>query len=104
MRVDENQLVCVETNNFMWVLHLCLIPIMGFSVNLDSNQIQITTLYHQKILLSVSCLLEQPEQFVPELSICTTVIHDFCVPFPTHMVAFSALTLLVGRPEGHPAC
>jgi len=36
-RVDEHQLVRVETNNFMRVVHLCLIPITGFSVNLASN-------------------------------------------------------------------
>jgi len=36
-RVDENQLVRVKTNNFMWVVRLCLVPITGFSVNLASN-------------------------------------------------------------------
>ena len=29
-RVDENQLVRVEDNNFMTVVRLCLIPITGF--------------------------------------------------------------------------
>jgi len=28
----------------------------------------------------------------------------FCVVMPSVLVAFSALTLLVGRQEGHPAC
>jgi len=37
MRVDENQLVRVETNNFMRAVRLCLIPIMGFSITLASN-------------------------------------------------------------------
>jgi len=27
-----------------------------------------------------------------------------CVPFTALLLAFSALTLLVGRQEGHPAC
>jgi len=36
-RVDENQLVVVEANNFMRVVRLCLIPMTGFSVNLASN-------------------------------------------------------------------
>jgi len=26
------------------------------------------------------------------------------VPVPSHRLAFSALTLLVGQQEGHPAC
>jgi len=37
MRVDENQLVRVEDNNFMTVDRLCLIPITGFFINLASN-------------------------------------------------------------------
>jgi len=37
MQVDENQLVQVETNNFMLVVHLYLIPITGFSLNLASS-------------------------------------------------------------------
>ena len=37
MQVDENQLVQVETNNFMRVVHLYLIPITGFSLSLASS-------------------------------------------------------------------
>jgi len=77
-----NQLVRVETNNF---IRLCIIPITEFSVNL----LPITALYHYKILLSISHLLEPPEQFVSELSICTTIIHDFCVLFLTLMIHYS---------------
>jgi len=46
-------------------------------------------LYHYKILLSISHLLAPPQQFVPELSICTNIIHDFCVPFSTLMIQYS---------------
>jgi len=28
----------------------------------------------------------------------------YCIPYISALVAFSALTLLVGRQEGHPAC
>ena len=41
-RVDENQLLRVETNNFMRVVRLCCIPITRFSVNLASNHCVIT--------------------------------------------------------------
>jgi len=41
-RVDENQLLRVETNNFVLVVRLCCIPITRFSVNLASNHCVIT--------------------------------------------------------------
>jgi len=79
-RVDENQLSRVETNNFMRVFRLCLIPITGFSVNLASNHCVIS-------------LQDSTEHFpstgttraicTRTLNYCTTIIHDFCVLFHT---------------------
>ena len=63
MQVDENQLVQVETNNFMLVVHLYLIPITGFSLNLASSHCVISTEHFPSIGTT------RPEQFVPELSI-----------------------------------
>ena len=90
LMIDENQPVRVETNNFMRVVRLCLIPITGIRDS-PSIWLPITVLSLQdlKILLSIFHLLEPPEQLVPELSICTTIIHDFCIPFPTLMNHYS---------------
>jgi len=90
LMIDENQPVRVETNNFMRVVRLCLIPITGIRDS-PSIWLPITVLSLQdlKILLSIFHLLEPHEQFVPELSICTTIIHDFCIPFSTFSSIFS---------------
>jgi len=61
--VDENQLVRVESNNFMRVVRVCLSPITGFSVNLASSHCVISTEHFPSIGTT------RPEQFVPELSI-----------------------------------
>jgi len=38
------------------------------------------------------------------LRVCFIVIFDVLIPAFSALIAFSALTLLVGRQEGHPAC
>ena len=35
---------------------------------------------------------------------CVFAVLDFCLLMWNHCIAFSALTLLVGQQEGHPAC
>jgi len=88
-RVDENQLVRVEPTT-MRVVQLCLIPITGFSVNLSSNHCVISL----QDFTEHFRLLETPQQVLPELSISTTIIHDYCVPFPTLMIHYSQYFLL----------
>ena len=85
-RDDDNQLVRVETNNSMRVVHLCLIPITGFSINLASNHCVISLQDYTEHFQSTGTT---QAICIPELSICTTMVHDFCVPFPMPMIHYS---------------
>jgi len=50
------------------------------------------TVFHHLFLLSL------------QFQMPNTVVKDFLVVLSVDMIAFTALTLLVGRQEGHPVC
>jgi len=66
--------------------------------------------------LNVCCLVKsrlvlpfwyQFTRVVPEigpLNVCVCVVFYYVLHISDHVFVFSALTLLVGRQEGHPAC
>ena len=50
------------------------------------------TVFHHLFLLSL------------QFQMPNTVVKDFLLVLSVDMIAFTALTLLVGRQEGHPVC
>jgi len=50
--------------------------------------------------ISYRCFIKHYVGLLFHLVVLISVVSAYCVEF----VAFSALTLLVGRQEGHPAC
>jgi len=85
MWFDENQLVQLETNNLMRVVHLCLTTVTEFSVSLASSH----------CVISLQDSTEHFPSTGTTIAICVGTLNlhyyhtRFFVPFPTLMIHYS---------------